>query len=178
MARSFLVTQENLPLRNVVAKYVDGLSISKSVYRPGYWFITDYPAATPANDLSSKHFIVSGGYIETTGTLPTRWAGWKSWEDDGVIPAGTWRRECPDGCEVWCIWNKDDPEGRVDHVTMVHLTAGQQYTVPDQSNLFSACGVLTIGEKTLADETPYVLRSGARTLTAIEDAYFLHWPTT
>jgi hypothetical protein len=175
MPRSFTVPEESVSKRSIVTKYVDGLSISKSLYKPGYWFVTDYPAATPANDLSSKHFITSGGYIETTGTLPERSAGWKSWEDSGVIPAGSWRRESSDGCELWCVWNKTNPEGRVDHVTMVHLPAGQEYLVPDQSNLFSACGRLSSNNRQLEDEKPYVLRTGARLVLAVEDAYFLHW---
>lgn len=176
MSQSFRVTQENFPLRSLVVKYVDGLSISKSVCEPGYWFVTEYPEATPANDLSSKHFIVSGGFLETTGTLPTRLEGWKSWEDPGVIPAGSWRRECQEGCELWCVWNKATPGGRVDHVSMVHLTAGQQYVVPDQSNLFVASGKLDLSSRELEDEKPYLLRSGERTVIAQDDVYFLHWP--
>lgn len=176
MSRSFRITSDDAAKRTMTVQYVDGLSITKSLYEPGYWFVTEYALQTLVNDLSSKHFITAGGFIETTGTLPQRSAGWRSWEDAGLIPAGAWRRECPSGCELWCVWNKADPEGRVDHVTMVHLPAGQEYTVPDQSNLFSACGVLSLAGRQLEDEKPYVLRSGARTVMAVQDAYFLHWP--
>lgn len=176
MSRSFRITSDDASKRTMTVQYVDGLSITKSLHEPGYWFVTEYPEATPSNDLSSKHFITAGGYIETTGTLPDRVAGWRSWEDPLVVPAGTWRRVSQNGCEMWCVWNKADPEGRVDHVTMVHLPAGQEYTVPDQSNLFSACGVLSLAGRQLEDEKPYVLRSGARTVMAVQDAYFLHWP--
>lgn len=178
MARSFTITGESASKRSIFTKYVDGLSISKSLFQPGYWFITDYPAATPVNDLSSKHFITFGGYTETTGTLPERSVGWRSWEDTGLIPAGSWRRESAVGCELWCIRNKTDFDGRVDHVSMVYLLAGQEYTVPDQSNLFPAYGAIRLNDRQLEDEKPYVLRAGARTVTAVQDSYLLHWPIT
>ncbi len=178
MARSFTITAESASKRSISTQCVDGLSISKTIFHPGYWFVTEYHMDVPINDLSSKHFVVSGRFTETSGTIPDRCAGYKTWEDPGMMPAGVWNRGAPDGCEMWCVWNKNDPQGRVDHVHMVNLLAGQDFTVPDQSNLFSAFGVLRIGDRVLEDEKPYVLRSGARTVTAVQDAYFLHWPVS
>jgi len=178
MARSFTITAEDASKRSIIVQRVDGLRIIKTLYHPGYWLVTDYPVATPANDMASRHFLTAGEFTEPTNTLTERKAGYRSWEDSAIIPAGAWRRESASGCEMWCIWNDADLEGRVDHVTMVYLTAGQEYTVPDQSNLFSACGVLSLNGRDLEDEKPYVLRSGARTVTAVQDAYFLHWPVS
>lgn len=176
MARSFKVTSENRERRLVTVKKIDGLNICKSVYQPGYWFETVFTEPTPVNDLSSKHFITSGKITDKAGLLPDRVAGWRTWEDTGIVPPGTIHREALEGCEIWCVWNDADPEGRVDHVTVVFLTAGQEYIVPNQSNMFSAFGLLSLNGQAIEDETPYVLTAGERTVLAENDTYFMHWP--
>jgi len=176
MTSSFKIVSENRERRFVTVKEVAGLKICKSIYQSGYWFITEFPAPTPVNDFSSKHFITLGSITERAGLLPDRVAGWRTWEDDGIVPAGTYLRESLEGCEMWCILNGAVPGGRVDHVSVVFLRAGEQYTIPDQSNMFSATGVLRLGDRTLEDETPYTLTAGERTVIADADSYFMHWP--
>jgi hypothetical protein len=176
MQSSFKIVSENRDRRFVTVREIAGLKISKSLYQPGYWFVTEFHEPTPVNNLSSKHFITSGKITDKSGLLPDRVAGWRTWEDTGVVPAGTIERESLKGCEIWCVWNSAVPGGRVDHVEVVFLTAGEEYTVPDQSNMFPAFGLLSLNGQPLEDETPYVLKNGERVVSAETDAYFMHWP--
>lgn len=176
MISSFKIVSENRDRRFVTIKEVSGLKICKSIYQPGYWFETEFYTPTAVDAFSSKHFITVGKITEKAGLLPDRVAGWRTWEDTGMVPAGTYLRESLEGCEIWCVLNGAEPGGRVDHVSVVFLRAGEQYTIPDRSNMFFACGALLLNEVALEAETPYVLRNGERVVLAESDSYFMHWP--
>ena len=177
MIQSFTVTSEERVKRTNQSFAVDGLRLTKGIYAPGYWFVTSYPEAVPCNDLTSRHFIVSGGYHETTGTLPYRGAGWVSSSDTGVIPAGQWRRESPEGCEIWCIRRHPDPELGVNHVSIVALEDGQSVEVATGNSLFVCEGACAIGDRALEQEKLYRVSSGAKTVTAQGKAFVVLWPT-
>lgn len=178
MSNTFKIIAENRDRKFVTVKEIDGLKISKSINQPGYWVVMEFEKPTLVNDLCSKHFIVSGRLTDKAGLLPDRVAGWRTWEDSGVVPAGTVHRESAEGSELWCIWNAKVLGGTVDHVEVVFLLAGQEYTVPNQSNMFTAFGLLSLDGQTLEDETPYLLTAEGRTVLAEKDSYFMHWPLT
>jgi hypothetical protein len=177
MTQSFTITSENRPKRATRSLFAEQLSLAQSVYWPGYWFVTEYPTQVPCNDLSSRHVIVSGGFLETTGVLPYRGAGWISSNDTGSIPAGQWRRESPEGCEIWCIRMVGQPLGRVDHVQIVCLNEGETHTVGSGENLFVAHGVCSTGVRTLEPCRHYKIGVQSKTITAQGLCYLFVWPS-
>jgi hypothetical protein len=175
MTESFLITSENRPKRASRALVAEQLSLIRSIYRPGYWVVTDYPSAVPVNDLSSKHVIVSGGITETTGTLPYRAAGWISSNDTGIVPAGSWRRECPEGCEIWCI--RSILSDRVDHVQVIQLNAGDSHVINVGENLFLAYGKCAVDDRNVELYRHFKIVNQTKTITASEPSYLFVWPT-
>jgi hypothetical protein len=175
MTQSFLITSENRPKRASRSLVAEQLSLIKSIYWPGYWFVTDYASAVPCNDLSSRHVIVSGGYSEPTGSLPYRGAGWISSNDTGIIPAGQWRRESPEGCEIWCIRSTVNRSDRVDHVQIIQLNAGDSHVINVGENLFLAHGKCAAGDRNVELYRHFKIVAQAKTITASEPSYLFVW---
>lgn len=152
-----------------------GVTISKNIFEPGYYMITDYKVSDYIKNSGTKHFILSGSYTETTGTISEKLAGWKSWESDDFHPAGTWRRESPNGCLLWCAWG-NSPNTRIDYVTCKYLQKNETHTIPNNSYLFCATGGLTLdSSKVLELEKLYNITTGDKLITANEDSYFFYW---
>lgn len=178
MAQSFTIVSEERAKRATRSLVAENLSFAQSIYWPGYWQILNFPEPTPVNDLSSRHVIVSGSMIEPMGTLPIRGPGWISSLDTGMAPAGQWRRESPDGCELWCVRVAGQPLARVDHVQIVCLNEGEIHTVGAGQNLFVAHGVCSTGDLTLEPFRHFKLGLQAKTITAQGKCYFFVWPTS
>lgn len=177
MAESFTITSEDRFKRVNHSFLVDDLRLSKGIYAPGYWFVTNYPEPVPCNDLTSRHFIVRGGYSEPTGALPYRGQGWVSSNDPGVIPAGQWRRESAEGCEIWCIRRNQNPELGVDNANIFALEPGQELEVDAGNNVFVCEGVCAIDAKALTQEKLYRVASGRKTIAAQTKVFAIVWPT-
>jgi hypothetical protein len=137
----------------------------------------DYPDRVDTKDMTSIHVVVSGGVYETTHTLPDRTQGWISTGDNGVIEAGQYRRETPDGCVMWCIRSLDQKNLSVAHVHVVDLEPGGTVNVPPNSNLFVAEGTCLMGTRELIREKHYQIGAETRTLTASTKVYLFYWPT-
>jgi len=178
MAQSFTITSEDRSKRATRSLVAEQLSLVQSIYWPGYWQVLNFPDALPVNSLSSRHVIVSGSMIEPMGTLPIRGPGWITSRDTGMVPAGQWRRESPDGCEIWCIRVAGKPSARVDHVQIICLNEGETHTINAGENLFVAHGVCFIGALTLEPFRHFKLGAQAKTVTAQGLCYFFVWPTS
>jgi hypothetical protein len=177
MAQSFTIVSEERSKRAIRSLVAEQLSLTQSVYWPGYWQILNFPEPTPVNNLSSRHVIISGSMIEPMGTLPIRGPGWISSLDTGMLPAGQWRRETPDGCEIWCVRVMGRPLARVDHVQIVCLNEGETHTVDSGENLFVAYGVCSTGTHNLEPYRYFKIGSQAKTITAQALCYLFVWPS-
>jgi hypothetical protein len=174
---SYSIISEDKTKRSFTSYAFAGLSIVKSDFNPGYWYVMDYPERVDTKSMTAIHVVVSGGVYETTHTLPDRTQGWISTTDSRAIEAGQYRRETPEGCVMWCIRSANPNDLSVAHVHVVGLESGETVSVPPNSNLFVAEGTCLMGTRELAREKHYQIGAEARTLTASSKAYLFYWPT-
>jgi len=177
MIQSFLITSENRPKRASRSLVAGQLSLIKSIYRPGYWQVLDFPTEVPVSEMSSKHVIVSGSMVETTGTLPDRGPGWISTDSIGIFRAGQWRRESPEGCEIWCIRSIINSPDGVDHVQIIKLNAGDSHVINVGENLFLAHGKCATGDRNVEMYRHFKIVTQSKTITASEPSYLFVWPS-
>jgi hypothetical protein len=178
---SFTIESEDASKRIITANIYAGLIFNKGLYSPGYWYVMKYPERVQIKDMTSRHIIVSGFGIGSEG-LPSQMEGWVSSEDDRYIEPGTYRRDFPEGCEMWCIRKAADPaitsaaDLNIDYVKTVCLQPEETVNIPAKDNLFILNGSCRIGDKELIEEKHYYLGNEPRTITATAKTYLLYWP--
>lgn len=173
--QSFTIPEDDARRRTHRVFICDDLHLVKSVMQPGYWMVTEYPAAVVTRNLTSKHVFVSGRFTETTGAIPDRVAGSMTSEDDTPIQPGRYRRETPEGCELWCVRNHLNQGGNVNHVAVVALEQGGQTVAEQGQNIFVLEGGCTASGVALQAEKLYKVTTGPKTVVAQTKAYLLVW---
>jgi hypothetical protein len=178
---SFSIEADDPTKRTLTTFVPAGLILSKSLNEPGYWYEMKYPERVQIKDMTSKHIIVSGYGLGTNG-LPDQLEGWVSSDDDRYIEPGTYRREFPEGCVIWCIRNTGKSASNptnslsVAHVKTLCLQPNETVEIPAKDNLFVLTGSCLMGNKSLTAEKHYVLGDQPRTIVAQSKTYLVHWP--
>ena len=176
--QSFKIIFETPELKTLEPIYVDNLAIVKSLFKPGYTFVTEYFDTVVCSELTSKHVVVRGAFTESTGTLPDRAAGFTTTECEELIPAGVYTRGVSDiGCEMWCIRSTDPKVPNVDHVNILRLAAQDTVDLPVGTGFIVAEGTCSINSATLQDEKPYKISTAIKTLQANTDSFVFTWTT-
>ena len=173
--QSFTIPEDDKARRTHRVFICDDLHLVKSVMKPGYWMITEYASAVVTKNLTSKHVFVSGRFTDTSGTIPDRVAGDMTSESDTPIPPGRYRRETPQGCEMWCVRNHLNQDGNVDHVDVVALPPGAETIAEKGQSLFVLEGDCTASGTALEAERLYNVSTGTKTIQAQTKAYLLIW---
>lgn len=172
---TFTITNETKDLVSHRAIAAGGLRLVRSKWLAGYSFVTVYHYDCPVSDLTSKHVVVAGSFVESSGAISTKEAGYVTSEDTTVIPAGTYTRTSPNGGEIWCIRSTNPEKPRVDHVRVEKLSAGETASIQVGEYFLVAEGRCTVGSQELVEEKPYLVESAPKTLTATGACYVFVW---
>lgn len=92
--------------------------------------------------------------------------------------AGVWRAEFLENSVIFCLPPQGGPptETPIDWITPFVLLAGQTSLIPQNTKLYICQGSLLIGDKTIPALRQLEFKTGARTVTAVEDCYAFIFP--
>jgi hypothetical protein len=159
-----------------------GLELFKGIYDPGYWYVLNYKTRIQYKDLNSIHIIISGfGIADSDGSIDLP-EGWMSETDNNYVGPGSFKRNFPEGCLMWCVRRPleglENPTNdlNIDSVKISCLQANETAEIPAKDNLFVLTGNCLTGTKPLAVEKHYVIGDQPRTVVAQSKTYLVHWP--
>jgi hypothetical protein len=191
------VESDYIEKRTITKFNYAGLELFKGVYDPGYWYVLKYKDRIQYKDLNSIHIIISGfGIADSDGSIDLP-EGWMSITDSNYVGPGSYKRNFPKGCVMWCIRRPLPPplpEGikeamvgpligletsidtlSLEGVQVLRLQANETAEIPAKDNLFVLSGNCRTGTKQLTVEKYYVIGDQSKTLVAESKTYLVHW---